>query len=145
MPHVRRITQDLIAIAYKRLLEQLPALTTLKLVARLELRGRGDVQVFRVSAPGPEITKEEPDDARIEISLPRADFNDLADADISALAHRLRARRRQDRRRSGGAPAARRRDRQARGARQAQARPLSRARAARPTSEAPPHEPNEEQ
>ena len=77
------ITQDLIGIAYKRLLEQLPALTTLKLVARLELRGRGDVQVFRVSAPGPEITKEEPDDARIEISLPRADFNDLADAQIS--------------------------------------------------------------
>jgi hypothetical protein len=80
---VSSITQDLIGIAYKRLLEQLPALTTLKLVARLELRGRGDVQVFRVCAPGPEITKEEPDDARIEISLPRADFNDLADADIS--------------------------------------------------------------
>jgi hypothetical protein len=80
---VSSITQDLIGIAYKRLLEQLPALTTLKLVARLELRGRGDVQVFRVSAPGPEITKEEPDDARIEISLPRADFNDLADAQIS--------------------------------------------------------------
>ena len=77
------ITQDLIGIAYKRLLEQLPALTKLKLVARLELRGRGDVQVFRVSAPGPEITKQEPDDARIEISLPRADFNDLADAQIS--------------------------------------------------------------
>jgi SCP-2 sterol transfer family protein len=77
------ITQDLIGIAYRRLLEQLPALTKLKLVARLELRGRGDVQVFRVSAPGPEITKEEPEDARIEISLPRADFNDLADAQIS--------------------------------------------------------------
>jgi len=77
------ITQDLIGIAYKRLLEQLPALTKLKLVGRLELRGRGDVQVFRVSVPGPEITKEEPEDARIEISLPRADFNDLADADLS--------------------------------------------------------------
>ena len=77
------ITQDLIVIAYKRLLEQLPALTKLKLVARLELRGRGDVQVFRVSAPGPEITKEEPEDARIEISMPRADFNDLADAELS--------------------------------------------------------------
>ena len=77
------ITQDLIGIAYKRLLEQLPALTKLKLVARLELRGRGDVQVFRVSAPGPEITKEEPEDARIEISMPRADFNDLADADLA--------------------------------------------------------------
>lgn len=77
------ITQDLIEIAYKRLIEQIPALAKLKLVARLELRGRGDVQVFRVSAPGPEISKQEPEDARIEVSLPRADFNDLADADLS--------------------------------------------------------------
>jgi hypothetical protein len=77
------ITQDLIGIAYKRLIEQIPALAKLKLVARLELRGRGDVQVFRVSSPGPEISKEEPEDARIEVSLPRADFNDLADADLS--------------------------------------------------------------
>ena len=76
------ITQDLIEIAYKRLLEQLPALTTLKLVARLELRGRGDVQVFRVSAPGPEITKEEPDDA--------------ADRDLAAPGRLQRPRRRTD-------------------------------------------------
>ncbi len=76
------ITQDLIGIAYKRFVEQLPALAKLKLVGRLELRGRGDVQVFRVSSPGPEISKEEPEDARITISLPRADFNDLADADL---------------------------------------------------------------
>ncbi len=77
------ITQDLIGIAYKRLIEQIPALAKLKLVVRLELRGRGDVQVFRVGAPGPEISKQEPEDARIEVSLPRADFNDLADADLS--------------------------------------------------------------
>ena len=76
------ITQDLIEIAYKRLIDELPALAKLKLVGRLELRGRGDVQVFRVSAPGPEISKEEPEDARITISLPRADFNDLADAGL---------------------------------------------------------------
>jgi hypothetical protein len=76
------ITQDLIGIAYKRFIEELPQLEKLKLVARLELRGRGDVQVFRVSAPGPEIAKEEPEDARIEISVPRADFNDLADAGL---------------------------------------------------------------
>ena len=75
--------QELIASAYRHFVEEMPALERLKLVLRLELRGRGDVQVFRVSAPGPEITKEEPEDARIEISLPRADFNDLADADIS--------------------------------------------------------------
>jgi hypothetical protein len=76
------ITHDLIEIAYKRLIEELPQLEKLKLVARLELRGRGDVQIYRVSAPGPEITKGEPDDSRIEISIPRADFNDLADAGL---------------------------------------------------------------
>jgi hypothetical protein len=76
------ITHDLIGIAYRRFIEELPQLEKLKLVARLELRGRGDIQVFRVSAPGPEITKEEPEDARIEISVPRADFNDLADAGL---------------------------------------------------------------
>ena len=76
------ITTDLIGIAYKNFIEELPALEKLKIVARLELRGRGDIQVFRVSAPGPEIEKGEPDDARIEISVPRADFNDLADASL---------------------------------------------------------------
>ena len=76
------ITQDLIAIAYKRFIEELPQLEKLKLVARLELRGRGDVQIYRISAPGPEITKGEPEDSRIEISIPRADFNDLADAGL---------------------------------------------------------------
>lgn len=76
------ITHDLIEIAYKRFIEELPQLEKLKLVARLELRGRGDVQIYRVSAPGPEITKGEPDDSRIEISVPRADFNDLADSGL---------------------------------------------------------------
>ena len=38
---------------------------------RLELRGRGDVQVFRVRLPGPEVTKGEPEDARVEVILPR--------------------------------------------------------------------------
>ena len=76
------ITHDLIEIAYKRFIDELPQLEKLKLVARLELRGRGDVQVFRLSAPGPEISKGEPDDSRIEISVPRADFNDLADATL---------------------------------------------------------------
>ena len=76
------ITHDLIEIAYRRFIEQLPALEKLKLVARLELRGRGDIQVYRVSAPGPEITKGEPEDSRIDLSIPRADFNDLADADL---------------------------------------------------------------
>ena len=70
--------QDLIATAYRRLILEVPALDKLKLVVRFELRGRGDVQVFRVRTPGPEIEKVDPDDSRIELSMPRADFNELA-------------------------------------------------------------------
>jgi hypothetical protein len=70
--------QDLIATAYRRFILEVPALDKLKVVVRLELRGRGDVQVFRVRLPGPEVTKAEPDDARLEISLPRSHFNELA-------------------------------------------------------------------
>jgi hypothetical protein len=71
-------TQDLIATAYRRLILEVPALDKLKLVLRLELRGRGDVQVFRVRAPGPDITKGEPEDARLEVAMPRSHFNELA-------------------------------------------------------------------
>jgi hypothetical protein len=70
--------QDLIATAYRRFVSEVPALDKLKLVVRLELRGRGDVQVFRVRLPGPEVTKGEPEDARVMISLARSHFNELA-------------------------------------------------------------------
>ncbi len=71
--------QELIASAYRKLVLEIPALDKLKLVVRVELRGRGDVQVFRMQTPGPQVTKVDPDDARVEISLPRADFNELAE------------------------------------------------------------------
>ena len=70
--------QDLISTAYRRLTAEVPALAKLKLVIRLELRGRGDIQVFRVRVPGPAITKGEPEGARVEVSIPRSNFNELA-------------------------------------------------------------------
>jgi hypothetical protein len=70
--------RELISIAYRNFTAEVPALAKLKLTFRLELRGRGDVQVFSVRVPGPEISKGEPDHARIEISLARSDFNELA-------------------------------------------------------------------
>jgi SCP-2 sterol transfer family len=70
--------QDLIATAYQRFIGEVPALDKLKLVIRLELRARGDVQVFRVRVPGPEVTKGEPEDARVMITMPRSHFNELA-------------------------------------------------------------------
>lgn len=75
--------QDLIATAYGKWVAEMPALERLKLVLRLELRGRGDVQIYRVQSPGPEISKLDPDDARVEISMPRSHFNELAaDGDL---------------------------------------------------------------
>ena len=75
--------QDLIATAYLRLIAEVPPLDRLKLVIRLELRGRRDVQVFRVRTPGPEITKGGPDDAQVDISVARSHFNELAeDGDV---------------------------------------------------------------
>jgi hypothetical protein len=71
---------ELIAVAVRNFEREVPALAKLKLVIRLELRGRGDVQVFRVRVPGPEVSKGEPEDARIEIAMPRARFNELATA-----------------------------------------------------------------
>ena len=71
--------QDLIATAYRRFILEIPALDKLKLVIRLELRGRGDVQVFRVRTPGPEISKGEPENPRLDISLSRSEFNELTE------------------------------------------------------------------
>ena len=71
--------QDLIATAYRRFAADVPALGNLKLMIRLELRGRGDVQVFGVRVPGPIVTKGEPEGARLELAMPRADFNELTE------------------------------------------------------------------
>jgi hypothetical protein len=72
-------TQELIATAVERFQQEVPALAQLKLVFALELRGRGDVQGFRVELPGPQISKAvSPEDARVTVSMPRSHFNELA-------------------------------------------------------------------
>ena len=78
-------TKTLIETGVRRFQEQVPSLQQLKLVVGLELRGRGDVQLYRVEVPGPKVTKDVAADARVRLSLPRADFNELAtDGDIGA-------------------------------------------------------------
>ncbi len=42
----------LIELAVRRFLKEVPALEPLKLVVGIELRGRGDVQHFRLEMPG---------------------------------------------------------------------------------------------
>lgn len=71
-------TKTLIETAVRRFLEDVPALANLKLVAALELRGRGDVQLYRVELPGPKVTKDIPSDARVRLEVNRAEFNRLA-------------------------------------------------------------------
>jgi hypothetical protein len=71
-------TKALIEQAVMTFRKEVPALERLKLVVELELRGRGDIQLFRVELPGPKITKDIASDAKVRLSVPRADFNELA-------------------------------------------------------------------
>ncbi|MFM8527283.1 MAG: hypothetical protein ACKOBH_04095 [bacterium] len=72
-------TAALVTRAVERFQVEVPALAELKLVFALELKGRGDLQVFRVEVPGPKVSKEQPDDARVSVTVGRAEFNDLAE------------------------------------------------------------------
>jgi hypothetical protein len=72
-------TRSLIRGAIERLQEEVPALRQLKLVAKLELRARGgNVPIWRVEVPGPKIDRDPAGDARIDISMARSHFNELA-------------------------------------------------------------------
>lgn len=76
--------KTLIEIAVDRFLEEVPALQPIKLVGVVELRGRGDVQVFRVEMPGRKVTKGDDPAARVRVEMPRAFFNIMAkDAKIA--------------------------------------------------------------
>ena len=72
-------TRTLITQAVERLQEQVPSLKQVKLVVRLELRARGaDVPIWRVEVPGPVVTRDPAGDARIDVSVNRPQFNELA-------------------------------------------------------------------
>ena len=74
--------KTLIEIAVERFIEDVPALAPLKLVFAIELRGRGDVQIYRVELGGrdvpPKVTKEIGEDARVRVQMPRSFFNVMA-------------------------------------------------------------------
>jgi hypothetical protein len=70
-------TQEQIREGVERLLREVPALAKLKLVFGLELRGRGDVQPYRVELPALKISKGFGEDERLHVSLPRSHFNEL--------------------------------------------------------------------
>ena len=72
-------TKALIEAAVLKFQQQVPALQKLKLVIELELRGRGDIQLFRVEVPGPKVTRDIASDAKVRLSVPRSHFNELAE------------------------------------------------------------------
>ena len=72
-------TRAQIEKAIANVVEEVPALAPLKLTFTLLLRGRGDVQQYRIELPGPKITKEVASDARVTVEMPRAFFNVMAD------------------------------------------------------------------
>ena len=70
--------------AVSRFLDEVPALKPMKLVVGVELRGRGDSQLFRVELPGPKVTKDIAADAKVKVFMPRPFFNEMAkDAKIA--------------------------------------------------------------
>lgn len=72
-------TRSLIREAIERLQVEVPALGRVKLVMRLELRARGgNVPIWRVEVPGPKISRDPAGDARVDISVARSHFNELA-------------------------------------------------------------------
>ena len=71
-------TKALIEEAVRKFQQEVPALQKLKLVIELELRGRGDIQLFRVEVPGPKVTRDIASDAKVRLSVPRSHFNELA-------------------------------------------------------------------
>jgi hypothetical protein len=72
-------TSDLIRTAVERFQAEVPALQKLKLVFGLELKGRGDIQLYRVELPGPKIKKDLAQDERVLVQVDRAQFNELAE------------------------------------------------------------------
>src|SRR6185503_4729820 len=71
-------TRSLIEQGVRNFLAEVPALQPLRLVLGLELRGRGDVQLYRVELPGPQISKDIASDAKVRLTVSRSHFNELA-------------------------------------------------------------------
>ena len=73
-------TKALIVRAVERLQEEVPAFRQVKLVMKVELRARGgDAPIWRVEVPGPKVDRDAAADSRLEVSVSRPHFNELAE------------------------------------------------------------------
>jgi hypothetical protein len=70
--------KGLIEVATRGFIGEVPALEPIKLVVGVELRGRGDVQQFRLEMPGVKVTKGPAADARLRVDMRREFFNVMA-------------------------------------------------------------------
>ena len=68
----------LIELATRRFVEEVPALAPIKLIVAVELRGRGDVQLFRLKMPEITVTKDDASDAAVRVEMRREFFNVMA-------------------------------------------------------------------
>jgi hypothetical protein len=71
-------TRQLIEMAARRFLEEVPAFQQLKLVLRLDLRSRRDSQTWRVEFPELKVSRDPAADAKVTLVAPRSHFNELA-------------------------------------------------------------------
>src|SRR5437763_8384922 len=68
----------LIEQATRHFIDEVPALEPIKLIVGVELRGRGDVQHFRLEMPDVKVTKGPASDARLRVDMRREFFNVMA-------------------------------------------------------------------
>ncbi len=68
----------LIELAVRRFIDEVPSLAPVKLVVGIELRGRGDVQQFRLEMPDVKVTRGPAADARVRVDMRREFFNVMA-------------------------------------------------------------------
>ncbi len=71
--------KTLIETAVRRFSDEVPALRPLRLVAGVDLRGRGDTQQFRVQLPEVEVTKGIAADAKVRVEMRRDFFNAMVE------------------------------------------------------------------
>lgn len=70
--------KTLIEIGVRNFLAEVPALAPMKLVVGLELRGRGDTQLYRLEMPDLKVSKDPAVDARVRVEMRREFFNVMA-------------------------------------------------------------------
>jgi hypothetical protein len=71
--------RPLIEQSARRFVAEVPALGQLKMVFEVQLRGRGDVQQFRLQMPDFDVTKGPADDAQVRVEMRREFFNAMSE------------------------------------------------------------------